>query len=79
MSENTGSELSAYPNPSDGIVNFEIENQTITKIIISDINGKEIISSNLERYIDLSNFAPGVYFAKISTDQNTYVARIIRE
>ncbi|MDD3687907.1 MAG: MBG domain-containing protein, partial [Bacteroidales bacterium] len=79
MSDYTNNELSVYPNPSDGIFNFDVKNQVITNISICDINGKELISKNEVCFIDISDFAAGVYFAKIRTEQNTYVARIIRQ
>jgi hypothetical protein len=79
MSDIVNNELSVYPNPSASIVNFDVENQIITSITICDVNGKEIQSIGNTSTIDLSEYASGVYFAKIITEQNIFVARIIRQ
>ena len=60
----------AYPNPSSGIINLNLEsvNNEMVDIKISGINGNVIyfekgilINKSLKKQIDLSNFANGVY------------------
>ena len=55
------------------------------KIEVYDISGKLIlqkngleVSGNNQTNIDLSNTSTGVYFVKISTENNTITKRIIK-
>jgi hypothetical protein len=79
LEEIDNSELSVYPNPSHGKVSFEVKNQNITNIIICAINGKVVANNIKENCIDLTDIAPGVYIAKISTENNTYFTRIVKQ
>jgi hypothetical protein len=62
-------DLKIYPNPSNGIYQFELDKVEMEglEIIITDINGRNINSEfNLKNNsIDLSNQPNGVYFVKI--------------
>jgi len=77
--------IEVYPNPSKGIFNISLGNVQPTKIDIYDLTGKIILSksafqsSNIETSIDLSNAATGIYFVKITTDNQSIVKRIIKE
>ena len=74
-----------YPNPSKGIFNISLGNVQPTAIDVYDLTGKIILSksafqaSNIETSIDLSNAATGIYFVKISADNQSTVKRIIKE
>ena len=74
-----------YPNPSKGIFNISLGNVKPTAIDVYDLTGKIILSksafqsSNIETSIDLSNAATGIYFVKISADNQSTVKRIIKE
>lgn len=73
-----------YPNPSKGI--FKINFGTIQPLALEvyDIAGKQIISekdiiiSNFESNLDLSNTSNGIYFIKITTENTTFTKRIIK-
>ncbi len=58
-----------YPNPSNGIVNFEFKNSEFFKSLeIYDIAGKIILQKEIyknEESLDLSNLSKGVYLYKI--------------
>jgi hypothetical protein len=60
--------IKVYPNPVHDKVNIFCD-ENIQKVIISDIEGREIISTyfNLSKTITLStnNINPGIYFIKI--------------
>ena len=74
--------ISIYPNPTNGIVNFDFANNNIQNIIISDITGKQIIEkTNIQQneMINLSNFENGIYIIKIQTDNELFTTKIVKE
>lgn len=74
--------VSVFPNPSKGLFNIALGNLNAEKIEVYDLTGKIIISKfeNLQNNtsIDLTNASDGVYFVKISTENNEIVKRIIK-
>ncbi len=74
-----------YPNPSKGIFNISLGNLQPTEIEVYDLTGKkvyekkEVIISNFETKIDLSNVTQGIYFVKIIDNNQSTVKRIIKE
>lgn len=58
-----------YPNPVKSLLHFEIEGEK--QVIITDINGKEILNSTTnEKTISVSNLKKGNYFVTIFYDSN---------
>ncbi|MEY3238411.1 MAG: hypothetical protein RI883_2512 [Bacteroidota bacterium] len=57
-------ELSVYPNPAKEFLTIEIK--TPTTITVSDVNGSELLLKELNgsTQLNLSTFAPGVYFIR---------------
>ena len=86
ITENTTSTatFNIYPNPSDGIVNLEINVATPQTITIKVINilGQQITStiltnsSNTTHTIDLTNQSKGMYFVEITTSDAIVVKKI---
>jgi len=74
-----------YPNPSKGIFNVALGTIEPTTIEVYDLTGKiiwfkkDIIVSNSEVLLDLSNISQGVYFVKITANKQSTVKRIIKE
>ncbi len=71
--ENQASQLTIYPNPSDGNFTFNFADRaTDLSIIISDVNGKVVYKNSFPKKtnfsVDLTKFGKGVYFAKINSD-----------
>ena len=55
-----------YPNPTSGILYFEIdENITIKKIVIVNTLGQKIIENRDINNIDISNFPNGIYYINL--------------
>ena len=77
--------ISISPNPSNGIFNIALGTIQPTQIVAYDLTGKivydkkEITVTNFETKIDLSNVSPGIYFVKISNNDQITVKRIIKE
>lgn len=62
--EESGSDFSVYPNPTNGVIKINSAN-IISEISIYDIFGKEIQTMELRNNtIDLSDLKSGVYFLK---------------
>jgi len=75
----TNSKLSIYPNPSNGIVNFNNTNKNIDKIKIYDITGKLIKEFyQVENEIDISDIEAGIYIISIQTDNEIFTSKIIK-
>ncbi|MFC2119171.1 T9SS type A sorting domain-containing protein, partial [Bacteroidota bacterium] len=71
-----------YPNPTDGIINLELQDyQQIKKIEIADINGRIIHEKSelqLKNSIDLSKNKNGIYIIKIYSDKNEFSHKILK-
>ncbi len=74
-----------YPNPSKGIFNIALGTIEPSTIDVYDVTGKIVWSrkdftvSNSEVVLDLSPVAQGIYFVKISANNQSTVKRIIKE
>jgi len=82
VSNNKQKIINIYPNPTNGIVNFEFAETNIQKLTISDITGKQIIEKTKlqqNEQIDLSNFESGIYLISIQTDKEIFTKKIIKE
>ncbi len=71
--ENTGS---VYPNPSNGILHFDIHFGDLGKpYTIYDMQGREKFTDKIrfeKNVIDLSSFTKGVYFLKVKESTRVY-------
>jgi hypothetical protein len=77
--------IQIYPNPSTGIYNISAGNSTIDEIVVYDVMGK-IINSNKNiqtngsnSTIDLTSISNGIYFVKITANEQSTVKRIIKK
>lgn len=76
--------MAIYPNPSKGIFNLAVNNLPIDAIELYDLSGKSInVISNLkintnETQLDLTSVANGVYFVKISANNQSTTKKIIK-
>ncbi|MBA3682765.1 MAG: T9SS type A sorting domain-containing protein [Bacteroidetes bacterium] len=60
--------LKIYPNPTNSILNIELENFTSTeklKIKIIDLLGRIVFESELKSQLDLEEFKTGIYFLQL--------------
>lgn len=78
--------ISVYPNPSDdGVFSLEIYpvnsgQFTNYDLKIYNVLGSEIIKSkilNRKSKIDMSSYPKGIYFLKVSSDNNNFVRKIV--
>jgi hypothetical protein len=77
IKENT-EDISVFPNPSNGLVNIELENGLNTNIIIRDITGKVVqeLNINSSTSIDLNNYGKGIYLFEINSDEKLITRKI---
>jgi len=77
--------ISVYPNPSKGVFNISLGDISPSLLEVYDLTGKIIVSkkdiaiTNYETIIDLSNVSQGIYFVKITADNQNIVKRIIKQ
>ena len=72
--------MKVYPNPTTDFVTLELDK--INSLTVYDINGKEVYSTNgknIDNKINIKNLTSGIYFIKAVTDENTYLARVIKQ
>ncbi len=84
ISELENSNISIYPNPTNGIINIELNTiTTIDKISISDLQGKIIyLNESLTKssiQIDLNEFSNGVYMMELQSNTGVSVHKIIKQ
>lgn len=69
-----------YPNPTNGVWNFESAN-TFSSVQIIDITGKTVINQNLNATkvaIDASGLAGGIYIAKLNSATAVQTFRVVK-
>jgi hypothetical protein len=78
--ENELTDLLIYPNPTSDFIQIEGVN-TLKKVEIYSIEGKEIAITTAANYqIDVSTLQNGIYFLKITDDQNrTAIRKFIKK
>lgn len=62
---NYDNELTLYPNPTNGLVNFKTSENTRLNIKVYNAFGKQITHFNDTYTIDISNLTSGLYFVKL--------------
>lgn len=71
--------LKMWPNPTDGLVHFETENQNIKEVIILDMQGRVVekqSQSNIQT-VDLNHLQDGSYVIEISGDDFKITEKLI--
>ncbi|CAM4277970.1 N-acetylmuramoyl-L-alanine amidase [Flavobacterium terrigena] len=75
--------ISFYPNPTDGILNLEINISEIQNIhyMIIDMNGRMIKEANLDtqRSINLSQLPSATYFVRVVVNGQEFVKQIVKK
>tara|TARA_B100000579_G_scaffold438045_1_gene471342 strand:- start:3166 stop:5094 length:1929 start_codon:yes stop_codon:yes gene_type:complete len=81
VDENKIAGLNIYPNPSNGMLNIELDEQGQFNLEINDMLGKVVcnksISSNT--MLDLTDLDKGIYFVKLSNSAATQTTKVIIE
>lgn len=76
------SKAKVYPNPTNNVWNFSVNNDVIENIQLSDITGKIIFNQNNATEImtiDGSSLSNGIYFAKVKTNLGLQTIKLVRK
>lgn len=83
VEEFTSSLVTINPNPSDGKFNIKHLNSVIEEISVFDLSGRKVgyyTQLNTQEYtLDINNYAPGIYFVKLKTNEGTIVKKIMKQ
>jgi hypothetical protein len=84
LSENVNNKLKLYPNPAEGIVNIEFENQSIpdhVELFFTNLNGQlfdvNFLSNHESIFVDVSNIPNNLYILTISFDGQIIKEKVI--
>jgi Flp pilus assembly pilin Flp len=72
----------AYPNPTNGIVNLEFDNNKISKVSVLDNLGQLVMEkTEIEQIeqINLSRFENGVYIIRILIDHKLLIMKVVKQ
>ena len=68
-------QISAYPNPTNGIVHLSSETSSLTEASVFDLLGKQVYKSNFSAVknasLDLKSLQTGAYLLKVTSDSGT--------
>ncbi|ARN78716.1 lysyl endopeptidase precursor [Nonlabens spongiae] len=73
-------QISLFPNPTSGIINLETDRNA--KYSVLTLSGKMIKSSEVvagSNTINLSQYASGIYFIKVTAENATTVLKVVKE
>jgi len=69
-----------YPNPSDGLINISVLNEPENKVLaeVCNLQGNVLQKSSFEKQIrlDMTPYAPGIYFIRLWRDGEVTVCKI---
>jgi len=80
-------EVMVYPNPTEGIFNLDIKNNTnkTVEYVIFDTNGKRVsnaeikTSDNTTEQINIGHLPSGIYFVRLFIDNKEMVKRVVKK
>jgi hypothetical protein len=71
---------SVYPNPSNGLVNFNSDFDEEFTIFVTDISGREVLKTYLIKQgtnqLELSDLSSGIYLIYFTVNDKVYTHRI---
>ena len=79
INEQVSQEISIYPNPAKENIFINISEKENFKVEIYSIEGKYISESKNSNKISIQNLAEGIYFARIISENKTYVKKFIKK
>ena len=83
INDNSGkSKVEVFPNPFRKDFNIQINSNDETEFSLFNSMGEKIMTKNLDSKstsLDLSSYASGIYFYKLTSDQRTMSGKVIKE
>jgi hypothetical protein len=79
LSENQMIEVTAYPNPSEGVFTLEMDGEYSFQVI--NVNGKILLDGSTvnSTTIDLTNYSNGIYFVQLVSNDAKATVKLIKE
>jgi hypothetical protein len=77
----TAGGLKLYPNPNTGNFVIEVQNNKENTIEVSDLSGRVLLQNTTRDEkinVDLSQFANGVYYVKMTSDSYSEVIKVVK-
>lgn len=75
--------FNVYPNPSNGLFNFNYKGEDMLNVKVVDVNGKTIynntLNSNDRGVIDLSDYSNGLYLVVLSGNNTVVTKKIFKK
>ena len=74
--------IKAFPNPTQGKIVIESNNNTIESITVIDFYEKTLLVKEINKMnttIDISTFPKGIYYVKVKTKEGIKTIKVIRE
>lgn len=74
------SSLSIFPNPTSGAVTIRLGDKIIDRVEVVDALGKTVLSADYndnEVSIDLTEFGTGMYFVKVTSEDDIVVEKVV--
>ena len=79
LSENKLSNLSVFPNPTNNIINIELENYNgEINLEFYDLSGK-LLKSTISKNLDIEEYSSGIYLLKVAYDNKFQKVKIIKD
>ncbi len=75
----SSTQVTVYPNPSDGVFNVRSEKEKVRMVEVMDVRG--VLLNTVEEgasSVDLTGYRQGIYFLRIYLDNSTVTARIVK-
>ena len=69
--------FSLYPNPTTGIVSFDVPD--VRRVEVVDRAGRSVTADSDGSSVDLGDLRPGVYFLRLVTAERVLVAKVVKE
>ena len=81
LDESATSGVKIYPNPTEGMITIENDNNNLHSITVRDLSGKIVYqtTTSSEIVIDMTAFNSGAYFVEVANDKTRFVERIIKK
>jgi len=75
--QNQISGLQIYPNPTKNVLNISTDSNLTKTVQVYDMIGKEVINTQIENQLNVSNLTTGMYVAKITEDGKTSTTKLV--
>lgn len=83
LNENTSNlhNIQIYPNPSENLLNIETNASEEWNAVITDMKGSQInqMQFNRSTQLDISSYAPGVYYIQLTNNEKVLNYKFIKK